>query len=619
MNKKNYQKVRMIFMALTIVVSCIFTNMTTTVNAVGNTIAPQAGTKDNPTEIASLIYNLKTGDKLILGEGYYKTTGQAYIFEENITIQGAGADKTFIECHTVKDAWGITIAGPTVNHGGKSGSNAILKDFTIKQNGTDSGACIKSMGAHNLTIQNIKTDGGSYGIDLNPSMNSLIDNCEISSARYTGIGIGSANQTQSKVTIQNTKINTSGWCADVVLNDKDTYGNSQVIIKEGNQFKNGVIYTENFNKSDFIIDNKDFPKYRSVDQGTKRAYFEIPMILLSKEILSLEVGNDIQLTGKISAANPIQTIDWSSDNTSVATVDSHGKITAVSPGKVKITATAGQAIAKCEVTVYKTEVDIPTFDPTKPTDKVDVGISDKESKDTIEDTSHQIINDIISGNTVDSSIISNETLNKIKDAIDQNATITTKVESKVVLESDVKVDDIKQVSQSMESISKGNDSIVKVAQYLDIGVMLQAEKDGLSTDLGNIAQLDKKVTFVVAIPEALKAKDRKFYVVRVHEGVSEVLDTKTNADGTVSFGTDSFSTYALVYEDQKAIAEVPDTEKPDENMPNPVVPPKDEVTKPDKIVQTDDTSSVMPLLCMMGISLTVILKLQFTMKKKYRL
>lgn len=76
-------------------------------------------------------------------------------------------------------------------------------------------------------------------------------------------------------------------------------------------------------------------------------------ISLNKTSLQLEYGKTSTLT---VTYNPTDTTDskavkWTSNKTSVATVDSNGKIKAVSPGTATITATVGSKTAQCKVTV----------------------------------------------------------------------------------------------------------------------------------------------------------------------------------------------------------------------------------------------------------------------------
>ncbi len=74
-------------------------------------------------------------------------------------------------------------------------------------------------------------------------------------------------------------------------------------------------------------------------------------ISLDKNALSLVEGNYETLTATVSPTDTTDTVTWSSDKTSVATVDSTGKVTAVAAGTAKITATAGTKTATCTVTV----------------------------------------------------------------------------------------------------------------------------------------------------------------------------------------------------------------------------------------------------------------------------
>ena len=68
------------------------------------------------------------------------------------------------------------------------------------------------------------------------------------------------------------------------------------------------------------------------------------------------------------------------------------------------------------------------------------------------------------------------------------------------------------------------------------------------------AKLGKKVKIVVELPDELLApegKVRTYYVVRVHEGVAEILPTTLNGK-TITFETDKFSTYSIWYTETDA-------------------------------------------------------------------
>lgn len=75
-------------------------------------------------------------------------------------------------------------------------------------------------------------------------------------------------------------------------------------------------------------------------------------VTLNKDELPLNVGAEETLTATVAPADSTDKVKWSSDNTSVATVEeSTGKVTAVAPGTATITATAGSKSAACTVTV----------------------------------------------------------------------------------------------------------------------------------------------------------------------------------------------------------------------------------------------------------------------------
>ena len=69
------------------------------------------------------------------------------------------------------------------------------------------------------------------------------------------------------------------------------------------------------------------------------------------EELVLQEESETKLIASITPADSSDTVVWSSDNETVATVDANGKVTAVKAGTATITATAGSVSDTCEVTV----------------------------------------------------------------------------------------------------------------------------------------------------------------------------------------------------------------------------------------------------------------------------
>ena len=75
-------------------------------------------------------------------------------------------------------------------------------------------------------------------------------------------------------------------------------------------------------------------------------------VSLNKTALTLDVGKSYTLTKTVSPSNAVTSYTWSSSNTSVATVDSNGKVTAKKAGTATITVkTSNGKTANCKVTV----------------------------------------------------------------------------------------------------------------------------------------------------------------------------------------------------------------------------------------------------------------------------
>ena len=257
-------------------------------------------------------------------------------------------------------------------------------------------------------------------------------------------------------------------------------------------------------------------------------------VAFDTELVTLAEGGSMMLQATVEAgADADKTVSFSSDNTAVATVAPNGLLTAVSAGNAVITATAGDKSASCSVVVVGTP-QLPTVDPEKPAEKVEIGVADG-SAEVIDDTLTQIVgkvlNDMDIGEAVD-----DQTKAAIKEAVEQDKPITIVIKTETLAPSQVDADD----AAKTEAVAGAG---ADVAQYLDISMILQAD----GREIGTLNRLVGSITVQVAIPADLLADDRVFYVVRVHDGVAEKLDTVVQ-DGVASFETDRFSTYALLYE-----------------------------------------------------------------------
>lgn len=100
---------------------------------------------------------------------------------------------------------------------------------------------------------------------------------------------------------------------------------------------------------------------------------------------------------------------------------------------------------------------------------------------------------------------------------------------------------------------------IKLAKYIEITITINDADTKEFID--NLEKLKESITFTVEIPtdlpEVEEGFERIYYIVRDHNGVIEILDTKASEDGkTLSFASNKFSTYAIAYTDVKVKAPV---------------------------------------------------------------
>lgn len=111
----------------------------------------------------------------------------------------------------------------------------------------------------------------------------------------------------------------------------------------------------------------------------------------------------------------------------------------------------------------------------------------------------------------------------------------------------------KSVEQSITQKLTNICGDINIAEYLDISLNVIDTDTNLL--IGNLSNLNKKIKLNVVLSKELKnIKDgykRAYYIARKHGNDIEILDAVLSEDGNyISFETDKFSTYALVYVDE---------------------------------------------------------------------
>ena len=189
------------------------------------------------------------------------------------------------------------------------------------------------------------------------------------------------------------------------------------------------------------------------------------------------------------------------------------------------------------------EPDVPVV-PEDPTPEVPVPEVDEETTAKVEDNVNDVVDAINKGEIVSlGNAVSPETVENIQKAIANNEEIKTEIVVDVIDESDLSETDTYLIQKELTETQQ-------VVQYLDLSVMIKSvTDDGTEKELGTLDELSEEITFTIEIPEELNVDGREFFVIRVHNGETTILPATMNDDGTISFTTDRFSTYALGYED----------------------------------------------------------------------
>lgn len=241
-----------------------------------------------------------------------------------------------------------------------------------------------------------------------------------------------------------------------------------------------------------------------------------------------------------------------------------------------------------------------------------------------ETTEGKVDVDVVVGDKAPAMTISNtkeELVDKISWTADEQQLITAGNDIKISLEitdlsSTVSEDDKKAIVDVLSDKTVG--------QYVDISVFKQVG----SLEKTPVKETNGKIKITVTLPETLKAdaaKTRIYQMVCVHNGKASILDADYNAaNGTLTFESDMFSTYAIIYKDvteEKPTQEQP-TEKPTVEEPTEKITEQSTTKDNNAVADTPGTGDNAPiswlfaLIFISGIAVVVTgLKLKRNEKK----
>ena len=139
--------------------------------------------------------------------------------------------------------------------------------------------------------------------------------------------------------------------------------------------------------------------------------------------------------------------------------------------------------------------------------------------------------------------------------------LLTEDEQKQIEEGAV-VDIILVVNDAANTISASDKAAIEnaasgmtIGQFLEIVLFKQFTQNGVKGSLIQLTNSGAPLTITLEIPDSMKQNDgnivRTYYVIRVHNGRVQILETTDNGDGTLSFASSLFSAYAIAYKDVK--------------------------------------------------------------------
>ncbi len=338
--------------------------------------------------------------------GVYNQSGDANL---TITLEGTNTIKDVsaaIYVFAPSNSATLTIQG----NGSLDTSGTVNPGICVQSNNGDAALTIK-----NVDVEATVTSASGYGIIIRSGESSnaslSVEGGSLTATGKSEYGAGiqyffgsssSGSGTPSLTVSGNAIVKASGDTGGITSNSSPVTpsGTGIVFNNDTGTVYGSVTLQENLtigeNESLNIPNDSSLTipesKNLTVDGGTltgnvpqNGVIYKVTEVELDKTDLNLEAGDTATITAIITPNNASdQSVTWSSNDKSVATVDAYGKVTAISPGKATITVRTndGDKTATCIVTVVKNNTvdNKPYIRPSKPKDELPTNTDECQDK-----------------------------------------------------------------------------------------------------------------------------------------------------------------------------------------------------------------------------------------------
>ena len=235
------------------------------------------------------------------------------------------------------------------------GETQSLTATVTPDNATDKSL---SWSSSNNSVATISSDGqvtavsaGSATITVKTNDGGKTATCTVTvKAKVISVTGVSLNTTSLTMTEGDTQTLTATVSPSNATDKSVTWSSSNTSVATVSS--SGVVTAKSPGTATITVRTNDGGKTATCTVTVKAKVIPVTGISLNTSSMTMKVGETKALSATVAPSNATdKTVTWISSNTSVATVDSNGKVNAKSAGSATISATAGSFTANCSVTV----------------------------------------------------------------------------------------------------------------------------------------------------------------------------------------------------------------------------------------------------------------------------